>query len=84
MGPGEHGVAGAEHLEVRRLLAQRPLDGVGKRGLVARDALHVDEGGAEVDGVSGEIENGPGHDPRPYRGCCYQALHTHTRPCRPS
>ena len=56
----QHGVARAQHLQRRGLRPQRRLQGIGQRRLLPRDAGHVDEGGAEVDGVRGEVEFG-GH-----------------------
>jgi hypothetical protein len=70
LGPGEHGIAGAQQLQVRRLRPQGILQRVGEGGLVAGDAGDVDERGAQVDRIGGEVEADhtptlPSHAPPP-------------------
>jgi hypothetical protein len=73
LGPGHDRVAVSGHREVRQP-AQRGLDGVGDRLLVAADRLDVDELLGERDGIGVEVEGRHGlHPTSPRRAAAHYA-----------
>lgn len=57
VGPGQHGVAVADHLEMRGLGLERGLDLVGDELFVPRFTGNVDQRGGQSDRVGGEIQH---------------------------
>ena len=56
-GAGQHGVAGAQHLQMGGLLAEGGLDEVGQPGLLAGNARHVHQRRAQRDRITRQLQH---------------------------
>ena len=56
-GAGQHGVAGAQHLQMGGLLGERCLDEVGQPGLLAGHARHVHQRRAQRDRITRQLQH---------------------------